>query len=172
MRLHIGCADKRLPSPWVNADAQSGGGADRVLNLADLWPLDAASCSWVYTSHTLEHIEFDSIPKTLAGLHRVLRPGGKLTIATIDIVGIYENRYKKMWAPSWNAAIYGDTWGLDRPFASHKSIFDEKVLTDLLLAAGFHDVHPWMLAEYPEIAGLIDCASRDRDVSLLLEALA
>lgn len=171
MKLHLGCGTKRLPPPWVNADAAEG--ADRVLNLTNLWPVEAGSCDWIYTSHTLEHVEFDSIPKVLSGLHRILTPGGKLTIATIDIVGIYENRYRKgLRAASWNAAIYGETWGLERPFIAHKSCFDSVLLAGLLEDAGFRDVRRWEPKDHPEIAALHDCASTDRDVSLLLEATA
>jgi predicted SAM-dependent methyltransferase len=171
MRLHLGCAHFRLPSPWVNADALEG--SDRVLDMAELWPLDAESCSWVYSSHTLEHIEFDRLPKVLAGLHRVIRPGGKLTLATISIEAIYNNRYKAgARAASWISALYGDSWGLSRPFVSHKCAFDAPLLTGLLEDAGFRDIRRWEPKDYPEILALHDCATTDRDVSLLLEATA
>ena len=169
MKLHLGCGPKRLPPPWINADALEG--ADRVLDMHDLWPIDAESCSHVYTSHALEHIEFDSIPRVLAGLHRVLRAGGKLTIATIDIESIYRNRYRAgARAASWISALYGDSWGLGRPFAAHKCCFDSALLGKLLMDAGFHSPRHWVPEQYPEIAALHDCATTDADVTLCMEA--
>jgi predicted SAM-dependent methyltransferase len=171
LKLHLGCSNKRLPLPWLNCDSLPG--SDWTLNLLDLSDLATNSCSQIYSSHTIEHIEFDSIPGVLAGLHRVIRPGGKLTLATIDIVGIYRERYLKgVRAASWLSALYGDSHDLDRPFVSHRCAFDARLLTQLLQDAGFHDVRSWEPCEYPEILNLHDCASTDRDVSLLLEGLA
>lgn len=171
MKLHLGCSDKRLPPPWVNADGQAG--ADMVINFIDPWDIATGMVEWLYCCHAIEHVEFDTLPSMFLRWHRIMKPGGKITIATIDINGIYENRYKKgLRAASWNAAMYGDTWGLERPFAAHKCCFDEAVLSGLLTDSGFTNVRHWETAEYPEIAALIDCATRDRDVSLLLEATA
>jgi hypothetical protein len=103
----------------------------------------------------------------------VLAPGGLLTVATIDLMKIVENRYKKLPNPaSWISAMYGDSWGLERPFVAHRCCFDEAILTRLMLDAGFSSVRTWEPSQYPEIAALWDCASRDRDVSLLLEGVA
>ena len=171
MRLHLGCSDKRLPPPWVNCDGQ--GGADKTFNMIDPLEIVPGSVEWIYCCHAIEHVEFDTLPVMFARWHKLMTPGGRVTLATIDFEAIYNNRYKAGLRPaSWNAALYGDTWGLERPFASHKCCFDEKVLTDLLVDAGFHSVRHWETPEYPEIAALIDCATRDRDVSLLLEAVA
>ena len=171
MRLHLGCGDKRLPPPWVNADGRSG--SDRVLNMIDPWEIENGSVEWIYCCHAIEHVEFDTLPSMLARWHLKLAPGGKVTLATIDIEAIYSNRYRAgVRAASWISALYGDSWGLDRPFAAHKCCFDEMLLANLLMDAGFHNVRHWEPEEYPEIAALHDCATTDRDVSLLLEAVA
>lgn len=172
IRLHLGCGSKLLPG-WVNCDGADPH-ADRRLRLPDgLADLPAACCEWLYSSHTIEHVEFDSLPQMFAHLHRVMVPGGKVTLATIDINGIYHNRYKAgIRDASWNAALYGETWGMDRPFISHLCCFDWALLSRILTDAGFTDVRQWEVAQYPEIAALHDCASTDRDVSLLVEATA
>jgi predicted SAM-dependent methyltransferase len=171
MMLHFGCGAKRLPPPWVNCDGQSG--ADRVVNFIDPWEIAAGSVEWIYCCHAIEHVEFDTLPAMFGRWHKLMEPGGKVTLATIDIDGIYQNRYKAgVRAASWVSALYGDSWGLDRPFAKHCCAFDAMLLSNLLMDAGFHSVRHWEPSEYPEIAALHDCATTDRDVSLLLEAVA
>jgi predicted SAM-dependent methyltransferase len=160
VRLHFGCGSKRLPAPWVNVDGQSG--ADMVLNMIDPWEIKPGTVEWLYSCHAIEHVEFDTLPTMFARWHKM-----------IDIEAIYTNRYKAgARAASWISAIYGDSWGLDRPFAKHCCCFDEMLLANLLMDAGFNSVRHWEPAEYPEIAALHDCATTDRDVSLLLEATA
>jgi predicted SAM-dependent methyltransferase len=173
MKLHLGCSDKRLAG-WTNCNGEPGPAVDLVLSIpAGLPTIADGSVEWLYSSHMIEHVAHDSQPAMFAQFKRIMAPGGKITLATIDINGIYHNRYKKgLRSASWNAALYGETWGMERPYISHLVCFDEEMLIDLLLNAGFKNVRHWETPEYPEIAALIDCATRDRDVSLLLEATA
>jgi predicted SAM-dependent methyltransferase len=84
IKLHIGGREKR--DGWTILDALPGPAVDYVGNCTDLSFLPDASCSEVYASHVLEHLGYDSeLPKTLTGIHRVLKPGGRLRAAVPDL---------------------------------------------------------------------------------------
>src|SRR4051794_32180913 len=80
IKLHIGGREKR--EGWTILDALPGPAVDHVGNCTDLSFLADGSCAEVYASHVLEHLGYDSeLPKTLAGIYRVLKPGGRLRVA-------------------------------------------------------------------------------------------
>ena len=84
IKLHIGGREKR--GGWMILDALPGPAVDYVGNCTDLSFLPDGSCSEVYASHVLEHLGYDSeLPKTLAGIYRVLKPGGRLRAAVPDL---------------------------------------------------------------------------------------
>jgi predicted SAM-dependent methyltransferase len=84
IRLHIGGREKR--DGWVILDALPGPVVDHVGNCTDLSFLPDSSCAEVYASHVLEHLGYDiELPKTLAGIHRVLKPGGRLRVSVPDL---------------------------------------------------------------------------------------
>ena len=171
-QLHLGCGGRHLAG-WINADAVAAPGVDVVLELPkDLAKIPTAALTWVYSSHVIEHIAPDLLPQVLGELHRVLKPGARLTLATIDLDGIYNNAYRKGYtALAWNSYLYGDTKSTDPPFMAHRQCFTAASLTEQLQAAGFSVVRPWALAMYPEIHALNDCARSSYHVTLYLEAL-
>lgn len=89
--LHAGCG--RSPKPdWADAytevrlDIDPGVQPDIVASLTDLGdigPYDAA-----YLSHCLEHFYPHEVPKVLAELRRVLKPGGFVVIVVPDLEDI------------------------------------------------------------------------------------
>jgi predicted SAM-dependent methyltransferase len=84
IKLHIGGREKR--DGWIILDALPGPAVDYVGNCTDLSFLPEGSCSEVYASHVLEHLGYDiELPRTLAGIHRVLKPGGRLRAAVPDL---------------------------------------------------------------------------------------
>lgn len=84
IKLHIGGRERR--EGWTILDALPGPDVDHVGNCTDLSFLADGSCAEVYASHVLEHLGYDSeLPKTLAGIYRVLKPGGRLRAAVPDL---------------------------------------------------------------------------------------
>ena len=84
IKLHIGGWEKR--EGWVILDPLPGPVVDYVGSCTDLSFLPDASCAEVYASHVLEHLGYDSeLPKALAGIYRVLKPGGRLRAAVPDL---------------------------------------------------------------------------------------
>lgn len=84
IKLHIGGWEKR--EDWLILDALPGPIVDYVGNCNDLSFLADQSCSEVYASHVLEHLGYNGeIQKALKGIHRVLKPGGRLRISVPDL---------------------------------------------------------------------------------------
>src|ERR1700694_3001632 len=83
-KVHSGGREKR--DDWLILDALPGPNVDYVGNCSDLSFLPDESCFEVYASHVLEHLGYDSeLPKTLVGIHRVLKPGGRLRVSVPDL---------------------------------------------------------------------------------------
>jgi predicted SAM-dependent methyltransferase len=84
IKLHIGGREKR--EGWVILDPLPGPVVDYVGSCTDLSFLPDASCAEVYASHVLERLGYDSeLPVALVGIHRVLKPGGRLRAAVPDL---------------------------------------------------------------------------------------
>ena len=178
-RLHLGCGAKYLDG-WLNVDGCAApvvegvvGHPDRVIDVVGgLWQLEASAYEWVYTSHLLEHVAPNLLPEVLCHLHRILAPGGKLTIATTDFEGIYLHRFLEPDdGNNWKAALFGDTSSHAHAFDMHRNCFTYEEMCELLAAAGFARVRTWKPEEYPEILALKDYSSTARLVSVLAEGI-
>jgi SAM-dependent methyltransferase len=103
LKINLGCGFKYLPD-HVNCDVLPHVKADRHFDLNVLpYPFEIEVADEILLDNVLEHL--DDIPKVMAELHRILRPGGRLRI----------------YVP------YGKTdWALQDP--THKHFFTEHSL--------------------------------------------
>ena len=78
LKINLGCGLQYLPG-YVNCDCLEHVRADKHFDLNLFpYPFEASSADEIFMDNVLEHL--DDIPKVMAELHRVLRPGGKLQI--------------------------------------------------------------------------------------------
>jgi predicted SAM-dependent methyltransferase len=83
-RLHIGGTEKR--AGWEILNAQPGPHVDHVGDCVDLSRFADESFDEVYASHVYEHLGYqEDLPKALAEVHRVLKPGGTFRISVPDL---------------------------------------------------------------------------------------
>lgn len=76
--VDLGCGARKLPGAH-GVDSLALPGVDTVHNLSVFpWPLEDASADLIFANHFLEHA--DDVVKTLAEVHRVLAPGGRLVV--------------------------------------------------------------------------------------------
>ena len=87
MKLHIGGMEKK--EGWKILNIQKNDGrekhVDLVGDISDLSQFDNESIEEVYASHTLEHVKQKNMFKTLKGIHRVLKDGGKFYVSVPDM---------------------------------------------------------------------------------------
>ena len=83
MKLHIGGKEKK--EGWSILNIQKNDNVDFVGDISDLSQFDDESIDEIYASHVVEHVNQKNIPKTLKGIHRVLKDDGKFYISVPDM---------------------------------------------------------------------------------------
>ncbi len=81
-KLHLGCGGKRIDG-YVNVDLFDGSKVDEVFEF-DVIPYKDNTISAIYSEHALEHVPFARAERALKEWHRVLKPGGKVTLYIPD----------------------------------------------------------------------------------------
>ncbi len=168
MRLHIGGSIRK--DGWTVLNVQPGPHVDIVGGCTDLSMIADGAAEDVYASHVLEHLSYaQELPKALAEIFRVLRPGGRFCVAVPD----FELLCRMFLHPQ---AQPNDRWEIMRrifggqgdPFDSHKVGLWADYLGGLLHGTGFVDIRR------VESFGLFDDGSTATDggvpISLNLEA--
>lgn len=93
--IDVGCGKYKTFPHWIGVDNGSVWGkynADVPIENAEWLDIFAGqSCDGVFSSHLLEHIPYEQVPKTLQDWCRVLRPGGHLMLYLPD-----EDEYPKV----------------------------------------------------------------------------
>ena len=83
MKLHIG--GKEIKDGWKILNIQKNDGVDFVGSISDLSQFEDESIEEIYASHVVEHIDQKNIKKTLKGIYRVLKNGGKFYVSVPDL---------------------------------------------------------------------------------------
>ena len=179
-KLQLGAAENVQPG-WLNTDLHGYGREDIVyLDVRKPFPLPDASFDLVYSEHMIEHLTYAEGQQCLRECVRVLRPGGRIRIATPSLEslarlydgGELQERYVR-WAvetlePEVKAAFPGvvvnnffRSWG-------HRFIYDRQTLWHALTAAGFVDVEEHPLGELER--HLAEAAEFNEYETIVLEA--
>jgi SAM-dependent methyltransferase len=147
--LHAGCGT--FPLPFENCDelrldADPAVKPDVVRSMTDLGEL--GEFDGVYCSHALEHLHPQDALTALREFHRVLIPGGFVTIIVPDLEGI---------SPTFDLLpgmmitghdlIYGLV-DLHNPLMLHRTGFIAETMRGALKQAGFRDVIAKRLPNY------------------------
>jgi predicted O-linked N-acetylglucosamine transferase (SPINDLY family)/predicted SAM-dependent methyltransferase len=136
-KLHIG---GRGPSPgWELMNARPGEGVDHVGNANDLSRFADNSLDVIYSSHVLEHLDYqDEIANTLKDWLRALKPGGLVQISVPDLAVLArllgDSRLDKTQRFQVMRMMFG---GHTHEFDFHQTGLTEEFLTDFLQQAGF-----------------------------------
>jgi len=154
-KLNLGAAQNLQPG-WLNSDLHDYGRAGQLvfLDAREPFPLPDASFDVVYSEHMLEHLSYADGLACLRESRRVLRPGGRIRVATPSLerlVQLYDSelsgvqrRYVR-WAidsfvdeatpplPGFVLNNFMRAWG-------HEFVYDRDTLRHALESAGFVDI--------------------------------
>ena len=161
-KLQLGTGDNRLDG-WLNTDIHDfAGRGDLVyLDLRRTFPFPDASFDLVFSEHVIEHVDYADGLSCLRESYRVLRPGGRIRVATPSLerlLRLYDAnltdvqlRYLR-WAresfvadadvdlPGFVVNNFVRAWG-------HRFVYDAQTLRHALDRAGFVDVEERAVGE-------------------------
>jgi predicted SAM-dependent methyltransferase len=163
--LHIGAGPKRIDG-WLNTDLIAG---DTFLNIERPLPFADASFAYAFGEHVIGALAEQAAVSLFQEIHRVLRPGGVLRVATPDLeklIAIYYDRNQAVQRADYISffdlltgkrhetacQLFNDTvrlWGI-------RYTYDEEDLVRKMREAGFVDVTRVEAEEsaHPALAGL------------------
>ena len=145
--LEIGAGAKKGESNWITLDINRK--ADIFWDLRHGIPFPENSIDEIYTSHTFEHIPFESLKKLIRDCHRALKPSGKLSVcvpsAKFYIEAYMNNKeFRSTTADFWKPGLCETGSRIDQlnymvyMGGQHKYMFDEENLVNILRLCGFN----------------------------------
>jgi predicted SAM-dependent methyltransferase len=170
-KLQLGAA-ANIRAGWLNTDLHGYGRGDELvyLDARKRFPLPDGSFDFVFSEHMIEHLTYAEGQHCLRECFRVLRPDGRLRVATPSLArlaALYDRELTDVqrqyidWAvdtlsPEADARLPGvvvnnffRSWG-------HRFIYDANTLGHALTSAGFVDVEECRVGEssHSELTGL------------------
>jgi SAM-dependent methyltransferase len=174
-KLQLGAGPNPVAG-WLNTDLLPDIYAEHrrvivFLDAARPFPLGDMTFDYIFSEHQIEHISEMEARSMVRECFRVLRPGGRIRVATPDlaaIVGLYgdtlnelERHYIEFMMARFMPGIQSDNPSchvINHVFRAHghRFIYDERTLSETLARAGFVDVTRWELGESsdPALRGL------------------
>jgi len=153
-KLQIG-AGPNSPPDWLNTDISASYSPRSVyMDATRPFPLADGTFDYVFSEHMIEHIPYAAGSFMLRECHRVLKPGGKIRIATPDLHRLLDlrstvkspiqQRYIVWCTDSFvpEVKVYHETFVINNAFRNwgHQFIYDEETLRNSLASAGFVDI--------------------------------
>ena len=173
--LQLGCATNYMKG-WLNTDLMPHNGYGEAgqsyvfMDAAQPFPLPDNAFQYVFAEHMIEHLNYQAGAGMLDECARVLKPGGKIRVATPDLavlLGLYgtdksplqqqyiewiTNRFLPGTGPASDVMVINNAfrnWG-------HQFIYDRDFLAAALHRAGFTAVEMCAVGESsdPHLANL------------------
>lgn len=149
--LNIGCGKVKLPG-FVNIDLEPG--ADVVCDVTRGLPYEDGTVDGIYSEHFIEHLSQKDIISFFRECRRVLKPGGRVRVATPDLDVIVRRYAEHDWRQPW-LQKYGYDWIRNRAEYlnialrawGHAWVVNEEELARLAALAGLEDPVRCMLNE-------------------------
>jgi predicted SAM-dependent methyltransferase len=183
-KLHLGCGHNML-SGWLNTDIGCTGSITYV-DITKPFPIESNTFDYIFSEHVIEHKTHAQGAHMLAECFRVLKPGGKLRIATPDLeflINLYnpdktalQKSYIKWCVDTFipGAVSTEDVHVINNFYSGfgHLFIYNQKALADALLLAGFGSIEKKEVGDSCDTVLLgLENVSREPPGFLALESL-
>ncbi len=169
-KLHLGCGTIVM-NGWLNTDLNPRSGDIAFLDIEEPLPFPNDSFEYIYSEHLIEHIALEKAIFHLAECRRVLKKGGKLRIATPNLLFLIkyfvhsgksavEEKYLKKIIDEYypQLGFHHEAILINHFFRhwGHKFIFDPTTLSWALQSAGFSEVRETQIyiSDDPNLRGL------------------
>ncbi len=157
LRLHLGCGHRHL-NGYVHVDIDELPHIDHPnTDLGDLSMFKDSSVDLIYTCGSFEYYDREEAIGVLTEWKRVLKKGGVLKISVPDfnsVVKVYQ-KYHDLDGIGILGPLFGK-WRINNgKFIYHKTVYDEKSLSNLLASQGFlgikkYDAHEFLPKDYDD----------------------
>lgn len=151
MKIHLGCGKRDFGSDWLHID---GGEFPHVKfnNITQL-PFFNDAADIIYASHVIAYFDREEIIPVLQEWKRVLKPGGKLRLATPDIFVLSkllancDVNFEQIAGPVYGKMQMGDK------IIYHKTGYTFGSLYNLLNKIGFKEygIYDWRKTDHANI---------------------
>ena len=158
-KLQLGAGAARHDG-WLNTDIEPGEGL-AYLDASKPFPLPDGSIHYIASEHVIEHLSYEDGKVMLSESFRVLAPGGKVRVATPNLLRFIELFQKDRSEP---ARVFAEgklawhEWPKEPPSAAiilnlqlsswgHKFTFDPETLEAALARAGFTSIRQFEMSE-------------------------
>ena len=142
LKLHLGCGKKFIPG-FIHIDALRYDHIDYCQQVSKLDNFSSSSVSLIYACHVLEHFSRWKYKEVLKEWHRVLEPGGVLRLSVPNFAACAKLYYEKGLQAGLTGLVGLVVGGQRDEYDYHGMIFDESLLSNSLIEAGFTDVRHW-----------------------------
>jgi predicted SAM-dependent methyltransferase len=154
IKLNIGCGPVLKPG-WLNVDIEPIDERVVYMNAAERFPLPGESVDFAYSEHMIEHVSSAAGEFLLGEVHRVLKRGGWVRIATPDLDNVVRLQRPALTEGernyvAWSNRTFGDTatmadnpcYTVNRMFREwgHQFLYDVPTLRQTLERGGFTNV--------------------------------
>jgi predicted SAM-dependent methyltransferase len=152
-KLQLGAGSNALEG-WLNTDKYAAHPGVTFLNAEHRFPFADNTFDYVFSEHLIEHLSYEQGLPMLRECFRVLKPAGKIRIATPDLetlAGLYaqQKTYLQQRYIHWiidtflpQADAYRESFVINNAFRNwgHRFLYDQATLECALASAGFADI--------------------------------
>jgi predicted SAM-dependent methyltransferase len=152
-KLHLGAGPTVLPG-WLNTDVYAWTTQTAYLDATKRFPFPEESFDYVFSEHMIEHVWWTDALFMLRECWRVLKPGGRIRIATPDLAVLtttlerssepMSQKYIRWITDKWlpDIDLYHPCFVLNNAFKNwgHQLLYDESLLREALERTGFAEI--------------------------------
>jgi len=145
VKLHLGCGRRHLPG-FTNVDLDDYPHIDYKSDIKKLPMFEDNSAELIYCCHAFEYFDREEAPKILKEWYRVLRPGGIIRLAVPNFGVLSRIYYETGDISKVLGPLYGRIEikrGKNKRIIYHKTTYDFKSLSKLLMSVGFKNAHTY-----------------------------